>query len=106
MSCDKIKEILDDCFPRNHKFVTIYNDNTKEIACVTLQDILDAFDGQKVEIIEEFMEKARKRGKEKQEYYTPKDCDLYFANGTLCGYVAVMEAMNEIKQEMVGENNV
>lgn len=51
----------------------------------------------------EFAEKLKIRGQEKVNYYTPSGCHYLFENGTLCGYVAVKEAMNELIEEMVGK---
>ena len=55
--------------------------------------------------VKEFWGKLKVQGKEKVDYDTPEGCDSYFANGTLCGYVAMKEVGDNLLKEMVGDES-
>jgi predicted transcriptional regulator len=46
----EMMEALADCFHKDHKFMTVYDGKSQEIAVITMQDILDMFNRQKAEI--------------------------------------------------------
>lgn len=50
ISTNEVIKALTECFPNDHRFVTIYNGHTGETTCVTLQDILDIFNNQEAAI--------------------------------------------------------
>lgn len=55
--------------------------------------------------IKEFWDRLKEEGKKKVDYYTPEGCDLYFSNGTWCGYIAMKEAGDNLLKEMVGDDD-
>lgn len=46
----EVIKVLEDCFYKDHKFVTTYDGKTQTITEVTMQDIIDVFNRQKAEI--------------------------------------------------------
>jgi hypothetical protein len=52
--------------------------------------------------IKDFAERLLKEGWENVVKYTPEGCDLYFKNGTLCGYSAMKEVIDNLVKEMTG----
>lgn len=56
----------------------------------------------RAEAIKEFWNRLKVEGKKKVDYYTTEGCDIYFSNGTLCGYVAMKEVGDSIVKEMTG----
>lgn len=71
----------------------------------TLEELLEYIEQVKAEAIKEFWELLKVKGKERVDYYTPNGCDFYFSNGTLCGYVAMKEAGDNLVKEMVAKND-
>lgn len=54
----------------------------------------------KAEAIKEFAERVIKEGEKNVDYYTPEGCDLFFRNGTSCGYVVMKNTIAQIAKEM------
>lgn len=52
------------------------------------------------EAIHEFAERVIKEGEKNVDYYTPEGCDLFFKNGTSCGYVVMKNTISKIAAEM------
>lgn len=71
----------------------------------TIHDLRADIEILESEAIKKFWDRLKVEGKKKVDYYTPEGCDLYFSNGTWCGYIAMKEAGDNILKEMVGEDN-
>lgn len=80
-----------------------YDGETIEYCVHSPCPICKTADQIKAEAVKEFAERLKDEGKKNIDKYTPKGCDLYFENGTLCGYVAMKETIDNLVKEMTAE---